>query len=83
MDLRPYQKEARDAIHREWEEGHTRTLLNLPTGTGKTVVFSQITSDQVNKGERVLQLAHREELLTQASEKLKETTGLSSVLEKA
>lgn len=47
MELRPYQVEAKDAIHREWDAGHTRTLLNLPTGTGKTVVFSQVTNDQV------------------------------------
>lgn len=83
MELRPYQVEARNAIHREWDAGHTRTLLELPTGTGKTVVFSHVTDDQVRKGERVLQLAHREELLTQAGDKLKETTGLDSVLEKA
>ena len=37
--LRPYQQQARDAIHAEWENGHTRTLLVLPTGTGKTVAF--------------------------------------------
>ena len=37
--LRPYQQQARDRIHAEWEAGRTRTLLVLPTGTGKTVAF--------------------------------------------
>jgi len=83
MELRPYQREAVAAVHKEWEEGHLRTLLGQATGTGKTVEFSIITNDQVGKGERVLQLAHREELLTQAADKLKATTGLDSVIEKA
>lgn len=83
MVLRPYQREAVDAVLREWDEGRLKTLLNQATGTGKTVEFSEITDQQVKKGERVLQLAHREELLTQAADKLKEMTGLDSVLEKA
>lgn len=64
MQLRTYQKEAVAAVHREWSEGRLRTLLGQATGTGKTVEFSQITKDQVDEGERVLQLAHREEVLT-------------------
>ena len=83
MQLRSYQREAVTAVHREWDEGRLRTLLKQATGTGKTVEFSEITKDQVEKGERVLQLAHREELLTQASDKLKALTGLDTVLEKA
>ena len=39
QELRPYQQQARDRIHAEWDAGHTRTLLVLPTGTGKTVAF--------------------------------------------
>ena len=35
QELRPYQQLARDRIHAEWDAGHTRTLLVLPTGTGK------------------------------------------------
>ena len=42
MELRPYQKSAIEAVKKEWEEGHKKTLLVLPTGTGKTVVFSKI-----------------------------------------
>lgn len=83
MELRPYQQEAREAVQKEWAEGRKRTLLVLPTGTGKTVVFSKIIEDQVREGKRVLVLAHRSELLDQASDKLKTATGLGTALEKA
>ena len=83
MELRTYQNEARAAIHREWDEGRLRTLLVLPTGTGKTVVFAKITEDQVRGGDRVLILAHRGELLDQAADKLTKVTGLRCAVEKA
>ena len=66
MELRPYQLEAREAVEREWEQGRNRTLLVLPTGCGKTIVFAKITEDRVRAGDRVLILAHRGELLEQA-----------------
>ena len=81
--LRPYQAEAKQAILAAWDEGHRKTLLVLPTGCGKTVVFSSVTENQVNKGHRVLIMAHRGELLDQAADKLLEASGLDSVLEKA
>ena len=83
FELRPYQAEAKQAILSAWDEGYRKTLLVLPTGCGKTVVFSSVTENQVNKGHRVLIMAHRGELLDQAADKLKETSGLDSVLEKA
>ena len=82
MELRPYQAEAKQAVHTEWDEGHKKTLLVLPTGCGKTVVFASITKDQVMKNHRVLILAHRMELLTQAADKLKAASGLDAALEK-
>lgn len=83
MEIRPYQEEARRRVHEEWEKGHQKTLAALATGCGKTVIFSYVTKDETDRGGRVLQLAHREELLDQTSEKLKQFTGLDSVLEKA
>ena len=83
MELRPYQNEAVDAVLREWDEGHRKTLLVLPTGCGKTIVFSKVTEKQVGKGHRTLILAHRGELLEQAADKLMQACGLPSVLEKA
>ena len=83
FQLRPYQAEAKQAILAAWDEGYRKTLLVLPTGCGKTVVFSSVTEDQVKKGHRVLIMAHRGELLDQAADKLREASGLDSVLEKA
>lgn len=83
FQLRPYQAEAKQAILSAWSEGYQKTLLVLPTGCGKTVVFSSVAEEQVNKGHRVLIMAHRGELLTQAADKLMDATGLESVLEKA
>ena len=83
QELRPYQQQARDRIHAEWDAGHARTLLVLPTGTGKTIVFASVAADQVRAGDRVLILAHRGELLEQAADKLQRSTGLVSAVEKA
>ena len=83
QELRPYQQQARERIHAEWENGHARTLLVLPTGTGKTIVFASVAADQVRAGDRVLILAHRGELLEQAADKLQRSTGLVSAVEKA
>ena len=83
ISMRPYQEAAKKAIHTEWDQGRLRTLLVLPTGTGKTIVFSGIAEDQVRAGDRVLILAHRGELLDQAADKLKNSTGLCCAVEKA
>lgn len=83
MNLRPYQTEARNAIFREWDEGRKKTLLVLPTGTGKTIVFCSVSEEVVRRGGRVLILAHRGELLDQAADKLQRSTGLACAVEKA
>ncbi len=83
MKLRPYQEEAKKAVLREWDEGRSHTLLVLPTGTGKTIVFSSVIQDRVQDGSRALILAHRGELLTQAQDKLYSACGIMSGLEKA
>ena len=83
MEDRRYQTEAMNAVLSEWEDGRRRTLLVLPTGTGKTIVFSRIIANRVAAGERVLVLAHRGELLEQAADKLQKTTGLMCSVEKA
>lgn len=83
MELRPYQQEAMNAVLSQWEDGFAKTLLVLPTGCGKTIVFAKITEDCVKNGKRVLILAHRGELLDQAADKLKKVTGLGAAIEKA
>ena len=83
MELRPYQKEAKKAVFEQWENGIRKTLLVLPTGCGKTIVFAKITEDCVSHGDRVLILAHRGELLEQAANKIAKATGLKCATEKA
>lgn len=83
MELRPYQREAVAAVKREWRKGKRKTLLVLPTGTGKTIVFANVARSEVRCGRKVLILAHRDELLQQAEDKIKTATGLTCAKEKA
>lgn len=71
------------AVEAEWGQGRRLTLLVLPTGCGKTVVFCTVAKDVVDRGGRVLILAHRGELLQQAADKLRAATGLGCAVEKA
>ena len=64
MNLRPYQNEAKLAILEQWSEGINKVLAVLPTGTGKTILFSAVTEECVRQGKRVLILAHRASCLT-------------------
>ncbi len=83
MELRPYQQEAKNSIFEQWENGTKKTLLVLPTGCGKTIVFAKVTEQCVQNGDRVLILAHRGELLEQATDKIRKSTGLGCATEKA
>jgi ATP-dependent helicase IRC3 len=65
--LRPYQQEALTAIAGAELKGVRRQLVALPIRTGKTVIFSHVVS---NRPGRALVLAHREELIGQAAEKI-------------
>ena len=65
--LRDYQNEAIAALHASEQRGVRRNAIVLPTGSGKTVVFGSITAN--TKG-RTLILAHRDELIQQAVDKL-------------
>lgn len=67
MQLRPYQIDAVEAVIAARKRGVLRMLLSLPTGSGKTVIFAEL----IRRARRdVLVLAHRDELLTQAKQKI-------------
>ena len=83
MKLRPYQEEAFEHVFTEWDDGRKKTLVVMPTGTGKTIVFAKIVEECVRRGYRVLIMAHRGELLDQAADKIFKATGLRSSVEKA
>ena len=68
MDLRYYQAEAADAVDAAVERSVHRMMAVLPTGTGKTVLFSEVIRRRRTIDPRpAVILAHREELLTQAA----------------
>lgn len=69
ISLRPYQKEALDAILENDAKGISKQLVVLPTGAGKTILFSQLPIIRPNTIP-MLVLAHRAELLEQAKEKI-------------
>ncbi|WP_406457062.1 DEAD/DEAH box helicase [Streptomyces sp. NBC_01622] len=70
---RPYQADAIKALTEGWQGPHNRLAVVLPTGAGKTVVFSNLVSEMLTQldGHRALVIAHREELLAQAADKIR------------
>ena len=72
MKLRDYQERAVDGTFAAWDEGRS-ALVVLPTGCGKTIVFASVIQRLLADGgkkARVLVLAHREELIAQAKDKI-------------
>jgi superfamily II DNA or RNA helicase len=78
--LRPYQREAANAAWKAFKE-FRKQLMVLPTGSGKTVIFARMAGHP--ELQPALILAHRDELVNQAVERLKETTGIEASIEKA
>ena len=70
MELRPYQVQAVSDLRVAFRQGHHAALLVMPTGAGKTVVFTEIARSATARGNSVFVLVHRRELVTQASDKL-------------
>lgn len=71
MNLRKYQRETIEAVKRSRKSGINHQIAVLATGTGKTVIFSHLISDLIKEtGKKALIIAHREELLDQAKNKL-------------
>ena len=78
MKLRPYQLAAADAIFKEWQENDS-TLVVMPTGGGKTILFADVIRRVFPR--RALVIAHREELIFQARDKIQRVTGLQADVE--
>jgi len=79
LKLRDYQTAAIDAVFEAWAEGMRRPAIVLPTGAGKTVVFSALIREFRKRhydtplqhtGLRVIVLVHRDELADQAMKKI-------------
>lgn len=77
MKLRNYQQAAVDAVIESWKKSRS-CLVVLPTGCGKTVVFGEVIRRRLVdcQSNRAMVLAHREELISQAEEKVAAITAL-------
>lgn len=72
---RYYQSRTKKAVVQCWREGRKAVLVVGPTGSGKTVIGASIAEDF----DRVLWVAHRQELILQAAEKLRALVGADQV----
>lgn len=81
--LRDYQQDLISKTFTAWSSGIRKVLLQLSTGGGKTIIFAAIASEFVASEQGVLVVAHREELILQAAEKLAATTGVQPGIIKA
>jgi superfamily II DNA or RNA helicase len=80
LRLRSYQTECIDAVFKAWQEGMRRPAVVLPTGAGKTVVFSHLTDRFIKEhSNRVMILVHRDELADQAINKIRQVAPHLSV----
>ncbi len=79
VSLRDYQNDAVAAVRDEWAGGNKSTLLVMATGTGKTTVFGEIARRSVERGNGVLVLAHRGELIDQAAKRLSHMCGIDRI----
>ncbi len=70
ITLRPYQADAVMGVRNSYVAGNRAPLLVLPTGGGKTIVFSHISATTASRGKKAIILVHRIELLRQTFEKL-------------
>jgi superfamily II DNA or RNA helicase len=82
MNLRPYQIEADEKTEAGWAQ-FDRQLGVAPTGSGKTVLFAKMAQRRAERGERALIMAHRDELIDQAVDKLAKAAGIPADVEKA
>ena len=82
LQLYPYQQKCVDDVCAGFEQ-HRKQLIVIPTGGGKTIVFSSLAKKWAEEGSKTLILAHREELIDQAIDKIWRATGVEAEKEKA
>lgn len=81
MNLRPYQQDCIDATMEGWSDSITKQLIVAPTGAGKAILMAKLAQTVLPK--KTLMLCHREELISQAADKLRKATGIFAQIEKA
>lgn len=73
--LRPYQSAAIEAASEHFRNGTRKVVICCPTGSGKSLLAAEAVRRAVEKGRRVLWVAHRGELVDQAAKTIYELTG--------
>ena len=76
IELRDYQKDLLERVHKTLEPDNARVMMQLPTGGGKTVIAAHLLSDYLNRGRKAVWLTHRKELAHQTDRRLTETAGI-------
>lgn len=79
MNLRPYQSTSKSLLRQSFQNGNKRILLALPTGSGKTVIFTDIANDVAKNNKTVLICVNRKELIKQTLKKC-QTYGLNPTI---
>lgn len=83
FQLRDYQQDLVSKIYSQWQQGDRRVMAQCPTGGGKTICFTEIARQFIERGGRVLILAHRQELIIQAANKIRDIIGIEPGIVKA
>ena len=70
MKSRPYQEQAKQSLRAGFAKGYKAQILCMPTGSGKTYTFADITKSAITKGSKVMIVCDRKELISQAHDNL-------------
>lgn len=66
--LRPYQEKLVKDTYQQWDAGKQFVAMVSATGSGKSMTLTAIVAKERDRGQYVLVLAHRQELITQLSD---------------
>ena len=78
VELRDYQNRAIEKLREVFRSGKRRPVMVLPTGAGKSIVFGQIISNILERGNAVLWIVHRRNLVKQMQDVLMDHFGIDA-----
>lgn len=78
--LRPYQKQGVENVLAQWKNNRSAILV-MATGTGKTLCASSIIAERIKFSGRAIVIAHREELVEQAAQTIRQEIGCDVAIE--
>ncbi len=76
ISLHSYQNDFVSSVEKSWKDGHQKTLAVAPVGSGKTVMAGELIAKEIERGGRVLVLAHTIDLVAQFRASLENNYGL-------